>query len=214
MPLHHSRAGKPHGEKTMTEKIHLAARTGLALRIDAGQRIRIINLHGRQVVDTWAFAQNDMSEFMSLEHSRVHMGRVNPVVGSVLITNRRRPVLTMVEDTSGGVHDTLLAACDVHRYAMLGAKGYHRNCTDNLREALGALKLAPPETPSPLNLFQNSSIKPDGALVIEPPIAPPGSFVTLRAEMDQVIVFSACPQDMAPTNGADMMPKDAEIELL
>jgi uncharacterized protein YcgI (DUF1989 family) len=196
------------------ESITLAARTGKALRLGKGQQIRIVNTHGRQVVDTWAFADGDMAEFMSMEHSRVHMGRVNPVAGSVLLTNRRRPILTLVEDTSGGIHDTLLAACDVHRYRMLGAQGYHRNCTDNLREALAGLGLTPPETPSPLNLFQNSSIKPDGELVIEPPVAPPGAHVTLRAEMDLVIVFSACPQDMAPTNGADMLPKDAELQLL
>jgi uncharacterized protein YcgI (DUF1989 family) len=196
------------------ESITLAARTGKALRLGKGQQIRIVNTHGRQVVDTWAFADGDMAEFMSMEHSRVHMGRVNPVAGSVLLTNRRRPILTLVEDTSGGIHDTLLAACDVHRYRMLGAQGYHRNCTDNLREALAGLGLTPPETPSPLNLFQNSSIKPGGELVIEPPVAPPGAHVTLRAEMDLVIVFSACPQDMAPTNGADMLPKDAELELL
>jgi uncharacterized protein YcgI (DUF1989 family) len=196
------------------ESITLAARTGKALRLGEGQQIRIVNTHGRQVVDTWAFAAGDMAEFMSMEHSRVHMGRVNPVAGSVLLTNRRRPILTLVEDTSGGVHDTLLAACDTHRYRMLGAQGYHRNCTDNLAEALSDLGLTPPETPSPLNLFQNSSIKPDGELVIEPPVAPPGSHVTLRAGMDLVIVFSACPQDMAPTNGADMLPKDAELQLL
>jgi uncharacterized protein YcgI (DUF1989 family) len=196
------------------ESITLAARTGKALRLGEGQQIRIVNTHGRQVVDTWAFAAGDMAEFMSMEHSRVHMGRVNPVAGSVLLTNRRRPILTLVEDTSGGVHDTLLAACDVHRYRMLGAQGYHRNCTDNLREALAGLGLTPPETPSPLNLFQNSSIKPGGELVIEPPVAPPGAHVTLRAGMDLVIVFSACPQDMVPTNGADMLPKDAELQLL
>jgi uncharacterized protein YcgI (DUF1989 family) len=196
------------------ESITLSARTGKALRLGEGQQIRIVNTHGRQVVDTWAFAAGDMAEFMSMEHSRVHMGRVNPVAGSVLLTNRRRPILTLVEDTSGGVHDTLLAACDVHRYRMLGAVGYHRNCTDNLAEALQALGLTPPGTPSPLNLFQNSSIKPGGELVIEPPVAPPGAHVTLRADMDLVIVFSACPQDMAPTNGADMLPKDAELQLL
>jgi hypothetical protein len=111
------------------------------------------------------------------------------------------------------VHDTLLAACDVHRYRMLGASDYHDNCTDNLHAALAALGLKASETPSPLNLFQNSAIKPDGRLVIEPPIAPKGSHVTLRAEMDCVIVFSACPQDMAPTNGADMRPKPVDIEI-
>jgi uncharacterized protein YcgI (DUF1989 family) len=28
------------------------------------------------------------------------------------VTNRRRPILTLVEDTSGGAHDTLMAPCD------------------------------------------------------------------------------------------------------
>lgn len=198
----------------MPQPMILTARTGKALRLAGGQSIRAVNSHGRQVVDCWAFASGDMLEFMSMEHSRVHMGRVNPVVGSVLLSNRRRPMITMTEDSSGGVHDTLLAACDEHRYRMLGAAGYHRNCTDNLREALAELGLAPPETPSPLNLFQNSAIKPDGTLVIEPPVAAPGTHVTLRAEMDVVMVFSACPQDMAPTNGADMTPKDALLQIL
>jgi len=197
----------------MLESITLAARTGKAMKLARGQQVRIVNTHGRQVVDTWAFAAGDMSEFMSMEHARVHMGRINPVAGSVLLTNRRRPIITLVDDTSGGVHDTLLAACDVHRYRMLGATGYHRNCTDNLREALGELGLTSTETPSPLNLFQNSAIKRDGELVIEPPVARPGSYVTLRLEMDAIVVFSACPQDMAPTNGADMTPKDAELQI-
>src|SRR5438105_10448182 len=52
------------------------------------------------------------SEFMSMEHARVAMGRILPKVGDTLVTNRRRPILTLIEDTSGGVHDTLLAACD------------------------------------------------------------------------------------------------------
>jgi uncharacterized protein len=177
----------------------------------ASQTVTVVNAHGGQVVDTWAFASDDLSEFMSMEHSRVHMGRISPVKGSVLLSNRRRPILTMLDDTSGGVHDTLLAACDIYRYRMLGCTTYHRNCTDNLAEALGRFGLASPETPSPLNLFQNSAITAGGALDIVPPIAPPGSHVILRAEMDVIIVFSACPQDMVPTNGADMVPKPAEV---
>ena len=35
-----------------------------------------------------------------------------------------------------------------------------------------------------------------------PPVSTPGSYVTLQAEMDCIIVFSACPQDMIPINGA------------
>ena len=198
----------------MAVRHHLEARRGKAFRVAAGTPVRVINSEGGQVVDTWAFNALDLSEFMSMEHSRVHMGRVAPIVGSVLLSNRRRPMIRLIADTSGGVHDTLMAACDVHRYRMLGASGYHDNCTDNLQRALADLDLSAPETPCPLNLFQNSAITPVGRLAIAPPVAPAGSSVTLEVLIDAIVVFSACPQDMAPTNGADMRPKPADIEIV
>jgi len=36
----------------------------------------------------------------------------------------------------------------------------------------------------------------------------------LRAELDAVLVLSACPQDMAPTNGPDQAPTDAHFRIL
>jgi uncharacterized protein len=32
--------------------------------------------------------------------------------------------------------------------------------------------------------------------------------------MDLVIVFSACPQDIVPINGADCTPKDVQFEVI
>ena len=61
-----------------------------------------------------------------MEHSRVAMGRIIPGVGDTLVTNRRRPILTLIEDTSGGIHDTLMAACDRYRYELLGCTGIPR----------------------------------------------------------------------------------------
>jgi uncharacterized protein len=149
-----------------------------------------------------------------MEHSRLHIGRVSPRVGDTLVTNRRRPVLTLVEDTSGGVHDTLLAACDRYRYELLGCTEPHDNCTDNLHAALAAEGIAVAATPSPLNLFENARPDPNGSLAIEPPVATPGSFVGLRAELDVVLVLSACPQDMVPTNGAGLAPTDAHFRIV
>jgi uncharacterized protein YcgI (DUF1989 family) len=154
------------------------------------------------VVDAWAFNRADLGEVMSNEHTRAHNLRLVPKPGDVLWTNRRRPILTLTEDTSGGVHDTLIAACDRYRYAFLGVKGYHDNCTDNLFSALGELGLMPPEVPSPLNLFMNIPWTLDGALAFAAPPKPvPGGHVRLRAEMDLVVAFSACPQDILPING-------------
>ena len=121
--------------------IEIPARQGKATRISKGQTVKVINTRGQQVVDTWAFNADDMREFMSMEHSRVAIGRIIPGIGDTLVTNRRRPILTLVEDTSGGIHDTLFAACDRWRYEMLGCKEYHDNCTDNLAAGLAALGL-------------------------------------------------------------------------
>ena len=41
----------------------------------------------------------------------------------------------------------------------------------------------------------------DGTLAWAEPVSTPGSYVVLRAEMDMVIAFSACPQDILPING-------------
>jgi len=191
----------------------IPARKGIAAWMKEGQTVRIVNTHGTQVVDTWAFSAADPRECMSMEHSRVHMERVAPCPGKILVTNRRRPILAMLEDTSPGVHDTTLAACDVYRYRLLGCEGYHDNCTDNLASALAAIGIELPFTPSPLNLWENSRVQPDFTQVIEPPVSKPGDHVTFRAEMDLAIVFSSCPQDMVPTNGADGIPKDAHFEI-
>ena len=124
----------------------------------------VVNTHGEQVVDTWAFNRVDLGEFMSNEHTRAHSLHLVPKPGDVLRTNKRRPILTFIEDTSGGVHDTLIAACDRYRYAFLGVEGHHDNCTDNLFAGMAELGLVPGEVPSPLNLFMNIPWDKEGTL--------------------------------------------------
>ena len=199
---------------TATSLITIPARRGKAAFISEGQTVTVINTHGQQVVDTWAFRRADLAEFMSMEHSRTALGRIMPLVGQAMVTNRRRPILTLVEDTSGGIHDTLLAACDRFRYELLGCEGYHDNCTDNLAAALREFGLVPPETPSPWNLFMNIPVESDGTVSFQPPVSKPGDYVTLRAEMDCIVAFSACPQDVVPINGVDCIPTEAHFQVI
>ena len=113
----------------MTDLHVVPARRGRAVRLAKGQAIQIINTHGQQVVDTWCFNADDMSEFMSMEHLHATLQGIFPAAGDGLTTNRRRSILILEEDTSPGRHDTVIAACDVHRYAALGCTQYHDNCT-------------------------------------------------------------------------------------
>jgi len=149
--------------------IVIPARSGKAAFVTKGQAIRVINTHGEQVVDTWAFSRAGLNEFMSMEHSRAGMHRLIPAIGDAMLTNHRRPILTLLEDTSGGIHDTLMAACDIFRYQGLGCTEYHDNCTNNLAQALRDIGLVSPETPSPLNLFMNIPWSAAGTLSFEPP---------------------------------------------
>lgn len=197
----------------MSERITIPARKGKAAFVKAGQNIKVINTHGEQVVDTWAFRRDDLKEFLSCEHTRAGLKRFIPRPGDALLSNHRRPILTLLEDTAGGIHDMLMAACDRYRYEGLGCTEPHDNCTDNLADGMRELGLTAPETPSPLNLFMNIPWTSEGQLSFEEPVSTRGSYVVLRAEMDLVIAFSACPQDILPINGKAGKPTEAHFEI-
>ena len=56
----------------------IPARRGKAAYVKQGQSIRIVNTHGSQVVDTWAFTAGMLTEFMSMEHTRATLTRMIP----------------------------------------------------------------------------------------------------------------------------------------
>jgi uncharacterized protein YcgI (DUF1989 family) len=197
----------------MTDLGLIPARHAKAVLVRKGETIEVINTHGNQVLDTWAFNADDVSENMSMEHTRSVNSRIYAVAGDVLSSNRRRPMLRFTSDTSPGRHDTLLCACNQAVYTELGVRDYHRNCQDNLYEALEAFEAVPPSAPSPLNLFMNVTVGPDGAVIRKPPASKPGDTVEFTAEMDVIVVFSSCPQDITPVNGPSLTPSDAHFRV-
>jgi uncharacterized protein YcgI (DUF1989 family) len=200
----------------MNEQVTIPARKGKAAFVENARSIKLINTHGYQIVDTWAFNKHDLREHLSMEHCRVAINSLRPKVGDTFVTNNRRPIITLVEDTSPGIHDMVIASCDRYRYASLGCKEYHDSCTDNLVSALKELGLTTPEIPCPFNIFQNTPYDSNtGVIRWLPAAAKPGDYVTLRAEMDIVIVFSSCPMDIVKLNGpAGDDPREAHFQLL
>ena len=138
------------GTPVLGQRYTVPAREGRAVRVARGQTIRIVNTHGTQVCDTWAFSQSNLHEFMSWEHGRV--------------------------------------------------TDYHDNCSDNLRMAMAAIGLTVPEVPQPLNLWMNIPISEGGRTEFLPTVSKAGDHVLLRAEMDVIVVMSACPQDIIQIN--------------
>ena len=185
----------------------IAARSGAATHLKAGQSITIVNTHGGQVVDFWAFRTDGSGEHMSMPHTVVTLGRVKPAVGDVLVSELRRPMLRLTDDVSPGVHCMLFAACDAARYRSLGCTEYHDSCADNLRAAVASMDVALPYIPTPLNLFMNTKVDEHKIMRIEAPEAKAGDRVTFEALVDCIVAMSACPQDLVPVNGVDCNPK-------
>jgi len=187
---------------------------GKAIRLKAGWAVRLTNPFGTQALDFWAFNATEPSEFLSMDNLRSFNSVAYVDKGTALVTTERRPIVCLTEDTSAGQHDTLLCACNAAIYRELGVKGYHRSCADNLHEALGEIGMKVSFTPAPLNLFMSVNVRADGSLERLLPRSKPGSFVTLRAELDAVLVFSNCPQDVTTINGPDRTPRDCLLEIL
>ena len=93
----------------------------------------------------------------------------------------------------------MMATCDSYRYEQLGCDDYHDNCTDNLWEALAALRFKPTETPCPFNLWQNTPVDENGQIEQMPTVSKKGDFVLFKVLMNAVLCFSACPQDITDT---------------
>jgi len=94
----------------------------------------------------------------------------------------------------------------------LGAKGWHASCADNLGKALAEADITIASLPAPWNIFENVSTE-GGRLEIKPPLSKKGDYVRLKALDDLVLVLSACPMDVVPTNGVDCKPQDIQFRL-
>lgn len=195
-----------------TESIQVPPREGRAVHVRGGTVFRIVDVEGRQVADLFAFNAADVREHHSAMHTRAAVSRLFPAVGEAFMTNRRRPMMTLERDDTPAVHDMLIAPCDPERYAGLGVAGWHSSCRENLEIAMRELGHDGICHPASINLFMNIPVAGDGGLGWDPAPTAPGDSVTLRAEMDCIVVVSACPQDIVPIN--DRNPTSIAIELL
>jgi uncharacterized protein len=194
------------------QRTDIPAREGRGVLLGAGTRFRAIDVEGKQCGDLFAFCSPDVSEFASAEHTRVATGRLFPRVGEQFVTNRRRPILTLLEDHSPGKHDMLVAACDPTRYALLGVEGWHASCQENLQKVMAGFGQAGIEIPQPVNIFTNIPVLEDGSIAWRPALTTPGDWVMFRAELPCFVVLTACPQDIVPIN--DKNPTGMALEVL
>ena len=198
-------------EDVVQERVVVPASGGRGVRVARGGRFRIVDLEGHQCGDLFAFTEEDVREYASAEHTRVHVDRLFPRPGEHFVTNRRRPILLFEADDSPKAHDMLVAACDPSRYAGLGVDGWHASCQENLQAVMVEFGHDDVEVPQPINLFTDIGLGPDRELQWRSASTKAGDSVTLRAEIDCIVVLSSCPQDLVAINAFSPSPMAIEI---
>ena len=177
-------------------RIDVPARGGAALRVESGQRLRIVTPRGAQAADFFAFAADNVREWLSPMHTWVTTRSIKPRVRDAFLSRFRRPMLELTEDGAGGMHDMMIAACDQARYEQFGFVGPHASCSENLRSAMARLGHQIDVIPQPVNFFTNTVVEADGKLLSPPNAVPAGGFVEMKARLDLICVVSSCPFDL------------------
>jgi len=178
-----------------------------------GQVFRIVDLEGNQAVDTLFYNADDTHEHYSAQNTIQAQGRIYLTTGSVLLSNRGRPMLRIEGDTCGR-HDTLGGACSAEsntvRYAL--GKRHMHSCRDSFLLALAQHSGQSPggmtkrDLPSNINFFMNVPVTPEGGLRFADGISAAGRHVELLALMDTLVLISNCPQLNNPCNAYNPTP--------
>jgi uncharacterized protein YcgI (DUF1989 family) len=193
----------------LTNSRRLPPQTGYALRLEAGQRLMVIDPEGEQVADLVAFNPADKGEWLSSGRSIDYANTIYMSTGHVLFSNRSRPMFTIEDDTVGR-HDFLLTPCSPEMFRITyKIQGHHPSCLENLSTALAASGITADDIPTTFNIFMNVEVGPGGEVAVKAPRSRPGDHVLLRAEMPLLVGLTACSAEMS--NNCAFKPIDIEI---
>jgi uncharacterized protein YcgI (DUF1989 family) len=188
----------------------IAPQTGIALELESGDVLRVIDPEGQQVADLTAFAADDTREWLSSGRTIDYANSIYVTAGDVLYSNRSRPMFTIVADTVGR-HDFLLTPCSPQTFELLyeGDTSGHPSCFGNLASSLERYGIPRDAIPTTFNIFMNVEIAADGELTIGPPRSRPGDHIDLRAEMKLIVGITACSAEKS--NNGTFKPIEIEV---
>jgi len=171
--------------------------------VKQGERLRIIDLEGRQAVDFLCYDAIDPSDRYNAANTMKLGANIFVTKGSSLWSDRAKKMMTVLEDTCG-YHDTIGGCCSSEMNLLRYDKTVPRNCRDTFEEQLK--KLTRNDIVMNLNWFMYVPVNEDGSMEIVEGRSKPGDFVDLLAERDVICIVSNCAQVYNPCNGFNPTP--------
>jgi len=184
--------------------VTVEAGDGFTGEVPAGGRLRIVDLHGNQAVDTLFYDAHDYTNRYSAMDTIREQGAVYLTTGSRLMTQNLDVLATITEDQNGR-HDTIGGACaqesNVVRYG--GHVRHQHACRISFMDQVQrwGRGLDGRDLTHNINFFMNVPVTSAGDLHFADGVSAPGKYLELRAERDILVVISNCPQLNNPCNG-------------
>jgi hypothetical protein len=177
---------------------------GALVPVPAGGRLRIVDLHGNQAVDTLLYDAADVDNRYSAFDTVREQGAVYLTTGSRLLSTRLDELAVISSDTCGR-HDTIGGACaqesNVIRY---GEHTRHQHaCRETFLRYGAAAGIGQRRLGHNINFFMNVPVDAAGGLRFDDGLSAAGKHVELTASRDILVLISNCPQLNNPCNGWD-----------
>ena len=213
-------------EWNVVKEIVIPKCSGKTMRINEGQKLRVIEHEGKQVLDLTFLNAKNFKEQFAAEHSAV-LNSLQGIGGYYRLSKlySKPPyenlMVTVVEDavghgSRGGDRSGHFMLCHCSRKLVehLGAPPGTRTCSDNFAEAFAEIGLEQADVydESIFNVWMNSWLEEDGSVNFAPPLAEVGDHVDFLAEMDVIAVLSVCPDESSPCN--DFVAKALRFQVL
>lgn len=183
------------------------AQRGTALRLRAGETLRIVAIEAEQVADLALYDASDPRDGFSPGRTIDYNESLDLRVGSLLYSNRSVPLAQVVEDTTG-VHDMLLTPCSRVMFERRGQNA-HASCHENLYTNLARYGITSDDVGATINVFMDVRVNSDRTVAIFPPASKPGDRFSLRASREILVGITACSSEL--TNAGRCKPISFEV---
>jgi urea carboxylase-associated protein 2 len=166
-----------------------------AKRLNRGARLRLMDLKGDACLSMLIFSAERPIERLNVVDTLKVQWNAYLGQGRLLLSDMGKVLMSILEDT-GGVSDAFCgasnAATNAAKYGEGDNWGPHPNARDRFLLATAKFGLGRKDIHPCINWFKGVTIEADGATRFES-VAGPGEQVTLRAEMDVIVVLANCP---------------------
>jgi urea carboxylase-associated protein 2 len=180
-----------------------------AKRLNRGARLRLIDLEGDACASMLVFNAERPVERLNVADTVKVQWNAYLGAGGLLLSDMGKVLFSLLEDTAG-THDAFCgasnAASNARRYGEGDNWGPNPNARD--RFALGVAKfgLGRRDIHPCMNWFKGVRIGDDGATSFQGGPFAPGRQITLRAEMDVIVVLANCPHVLDPRPAYTVTP--------